>query len=124
MIRTDRIVVALIGPYTSGGMGFIENVKRGQAMAAKLMALGFSPICPWLDYPLEFFEDLTKRDFQETFAAQLVRADVVLALPGWGKSEGALMDRRIAVEAGKLVVYSIETLQSWAASNSQRVHHM
>lgn len=90
--------------YLSGPMSGLpdSNFPAFHAEAARLRALGHHVLNPaenvipgndqWLDY-------------MRLAISQLIKCDCVHLLPGWERSRGACIERRLAVDLGMRVEY-------------------
>jgi len=89
------------------------NVKKFLDAAAILMAHGFAPYVPALDFPLTttdwFLDD---DDFYETSLAFLDACDVMYIIPGYEKSKGTLNEIEYALKRKKhITIYNdLDTL--------------
>lgn len=94
-----RIYIA--GPYSSSSyLQVLKNQKAGMRLAASLIKQGHSPFCPFLDYPLSFFEDLTIAEYYRYSMDWLTVSDAVAILPGWEDSRGTLAELERARQCG------------------------
>jgi hypothetical protein len=67
-------------------------------VATELRVLGFTVI-----NPAEFFDGDTTRnrsDYMRQSVINLLESDMVMLLPGWSKSEGALIEAAVGLELG------------------------
>ncbi len=84
--------------------GIHDNIQAARRVALKYWKLGYAVICPhantafmdgacedqvWLDGDLEMIR----------------RCDVVVMIPGWKESRGAVVEHELAVSLGKEVIY-------------------
>lgn len=98
--------------YISGKMSGLpeENFPAFNEAAAKLRAKGFTVV-----NPAELKVDVTgltgRARWQKFLKADLkvlIDCDAIVMLPGWGSSEGALLERYVARKLGLDVAYSVE----------------
>jgi len=102
-----RIYVA--GAYSAGNiLEILANIKKGQDMAAYLIAHGYAVFCPFLDFQLAltvYGNDLTKEKYQANSKAFVEVCDAVLVLHGWENSGGTKREIKRATELGIPVYY-------------------
>ena len=83
--------------------GVVENIRAAEAVALKYWTLG-AVICP---HPNTALLDGSLPD--ETWLAgdleMLKRCDVIVMLPDWNKSAGAIQEHKLAVRLGLEVIY-------------------
>lgn len=111
-----RPKVAIIGPYTMGGLGVLMNIVKGVEAAAELMDRGFAPLCAWLDWQYLHHREMPKEYFLESYREWIAVADYCLALPGWEDSGGSLGDLATAKKFGIPVFYTIDSLEAYHRS--------
>ena len=89
--------------YISGPMTGLpeQNFPAFNAEAIRLRALGYQVQNPAENAACDSWEQYMKHDI-----GQLVRCDWVLMLPGWQRSRGAQIERRLALEIGLAVFYA------------------
>ena len=90
-------VAFIAGPYRSPyGAWFVrKNVERAADLAAKCWQLGYSVICPATNSA--FFSGLEPEErFLKAYLEILTRCDLVVAVEGWEKSEGATAEVEMA----------------------------
>lgn len=85
-----RIYIA--GAYSADNILYIlANIKKGQDMAAYLVAHGYAVFCPFLDWQLGltvYGNDLTKEQYQANSMTFVEVCDAMLVLCGYEKSGG------------------------------------
>ncbi len=116
-INRKRIYVA--GPYSCEGrckpLGVdLQYMRRGLKVCAKLMATGYAPFCPWLDYLYHFVaaDDCipSKLDYYDYSMAWLEVADAVLVIELRENSHGTKAEIDRAEALGIPVFYSVSEL--------------
>jgi hypothetical protein len=109
-----RVYVA--GLYSADNvLDVLRNIGRGQKVCARLFSLGFFPFCPWHDktFVIDLPEnDFTVQQFYDYSIAWLVVSDVMLLLPGWDKSKGAIAEKKIAEEYGIPIFYTVKGIMA------------
>jgi len=108
MMKRKR--VCIIGPYRADNvLGILDNIREGIRWSIKVFLAGHAPFCPWLDFLFQLLllpgEKLTVADYQERSMAWLEVSDVVFAIPGWERSEGARAETERASRLGIRIVY-------------------
>lgn len=95
-----RIYVA--GAYSADNViDVMNNVARGQKACADILAEGYAPFCPWLDYQFQFHrQDLTLEHYYNYSMAWLEVANEVWVLEGWEHSKGTIAEIKRARELG------------------------
>lgn len=82
-------VAYVVGPYRSATVrGFVENIRRAEAVALELWRLGFAVVCPHLNSALldgALPDDVWLRGE----LVLLGRCDLVVTVPGWEGSQGS-----------------------------------
>src|ERR1051326_4040707 len=108
--NTDRRFIAYVsGPYRSdlGEYHVKKNIRAAEAVAVELWRLGFSVICPHKNS--EFMGGAVGCQDDEVWLGgdlELVRrSDFLVMVDGWQDSEGAQMERRLAIRLGIPVFY-------------------
>lgn len=92
-----RIYVA--GAYSADNViQVLENIKRGNKVAAYFMKKGYAPFSPWLDYQFQFFQNLSFEDYYEYSIAWLLASDCMFVLSKYENSKGTLNEIEIAKE--------------------------
>ena len=104
-----RIYVA--GSYSADNViDVLNNIKKGNQMAADLMKMGFAPFSPWLDHQFQFYENLSLQDYYDYSIAWLIVSDAMLVLPGYENSKGTLKEIEIAEYEEIPVYYDVNKL--------------
>lgn len=93
--------VYLAGPMT----GYPDlNYPLFNQMAKWLRESGYT-----VYNPAELFDgrqDLEKWEYMQYDLLDVLKADTILLLPGWSKSEGALLEKRVAEATNKEIAYA------------------
>jgi hypothetical protein len=112
------IKVYIAGAYSADNViDVLKNIGRGEKMAAKVFAEGFSPFCPWSDgifithNPKAHFE---VEMFYKYSIAWLKVSDCMLLVSGWEKSKGTNKEIIIAEQKLKIPVFdTIDELKDY-----------
>ncbi len=109
--------IYIAGPYSSDNViGVLSNIRRGIEMSARLLDMGYSIFCPWLDFQFaltDFGRTITKEDYQRNSMAWLEVSEAVLVIGDWFNSEGVKKEIARAWELNIPVYYSLgEMLES------------
>jgi nucleoside 2-deoxyribosyltransferase len=87
--------------------GVAENIERAADIASQLWDAGHAVICPHTN--TAGFEHRCKKAKHEQFLngdiAIISRCDGIVMLPGWEESNGAKVERQVAIALGKEVYY-------------------
>lgn len=114
----ENLVVFICGPFRSSNPIHMERHKMQAAMLAyHVWELGVACICPHTNSGFlygEFPEEL----FLEGCLTILERCDALLLLPCWEKSEGACIERQMAIEKQIPIFYDIKMLKIWLEGKS------
>ena len=111
--------IYLAGPYSCEGrckpLGVdLQHMRQGLKVCAKLMATGYAPFCPWLDYLYHFVaaDDLipSKLDYYDYSMAWLEASDAVYCISLRPTSHGTIAEINRANELGIPVFYNIHEL--------------
>ena len=112
-----RIYIA--GPYSADNvLDVLQNIGRGEALAADVFARGMAPFTPWhdKDFCIKLHDQkFTVQQFYDYSMAWLEVSDAVLLVPGWERSTGTMDEIDRAKELGIPIFESIESLSRWAA---------
>ena len=92
------------GPYSANNvLEVLQNIGRGEKIAAELFANGYAPFTPWHDKDFCFQlpdHEFTVKQFYDYSIAWLEVSDAVFLVPGWEKSKGTLAEIEIAQKMG------------------------
>jgi|JI9StandDraft_1071089.scaffolds.fasta_scaffold377901_1 nucleoside 2-deoxyribosyltransferase len=96
--------VLMTRAYIAGPISGLPNGNRAafDQAAARLMLAGYSVVNPHdinAPYPNPTWSEAMRRDIKV-----MVDCDVIILLPGWGRSRGALLERQIAIALGLRVL--------------------
>ena len=105
-----RVYVA--GKYSDNNvLSVLRNIKHGISVATKIMKLGHSPFCPWLDYQfilMEQGETLNVDDFYRYSMDWLKVSDCLVVLDGWESSTGTIAEIETAKKLGIPIYYGLD----------------
>lgn len=98
-------VAYVAGPYREPTtIGIVQNIRRAETVALKYWKLGYAVICPHMNTALldgSFPDDVwLDGDFE-----LIRRCDVLVAMDGWRKSQGATTEVKLALALGLEVIY-------------------
>lgn len=81
-------VIYVAGAYRAKTIhGVLSNIRRAEAVAAKVWEAGYVALCPHLNSA--FFDGITSDDnFLAGTLELLRRSDGLVLVPGWGESKG------------------------------------
>lgn len=87
--------------YLSGPMSGVPemNYPAFNAEASRLRALGFH-----VENPAENAEQSSWEAYMKAAIVQMLSCEVVVMLPGWSESRGALIERELALRLGLKVI--------------------
>jgi hypothetical protein len=87
--------------YLSGPMSGLPdmNYPAFNAEATRLRAMGFH-----VENPAENPEQSSWEDYMKAAIIQMLSCEVVVMLPGWSESRGALIERELALRLGLKVI--------------------
>ena len=83
-----------------------KNVNTAEEIAAELWQMGYSVVCPHKN--TEGFVGLVPREQFLEGDLELIRRgafDVLVMMPGWNNSPGAILERQVAIEKNIDVFY-------------------
>ena len=100
-----RLLVYVSGKYRDKSEYLVsKNIQVAADVAAKLWEFGYSVICPHKN--TAFFGGAAPDDvWLEGDMAMVERSDIVVMLDNWATSEGAKLERRMAMKLGIPVYY-------------------
>ena len=106
--------VYVAGSYSSPDViEVFNNMRRGMEMSYRVLASGFAPFCPWLDFHFKLLDGLNVlklQDFYDYSLAWLEKSDMLLVLPNSGSSVGTQAEIKRAKELNIPIYYSLEDL--------------
>jgi len=104
-----RIYVA--GKYSADNViEVLHNIREGTKVSAKLIKMGHSPFCPFLDHQFSFYEDISVPEYYKYSIDFLKVCEAMLVLKGYETSKGTLKEIEIAEEMGIPIYYSLEEI--------------
>jgi len=116
-----------LSPSENGGHNqvaeYLDNVRQGITAATELIAKGFAPYCPFVDFMYWIARPTdtvlpTGVTMQTCDLSWLVVADAILLLSGWDTSLGVRGELGLAKELGIPVFYSIDDLVRYFGENA------
>lgn len=102
---TKKPVAYVSGPYRDKrGSWYVEqNIWKAEAVAAELWRMGYAVICPHTN--TRHMDGLVDAEtFIDGDIEIVKRCDVVVMLPDWHRSEGALLEKKAAHNAKVMVL--------------------
>jgi hypothetical protein len=100
------MIAFIAGKYTGKNEAQVNaHIDVARAAAIRLWELGYTPICPHLNSA--HFEDLCKVEDQVYYEGylELVHvSDILVLLPNWKDSRGAVKERDLALDLGIFVI--------------------
>lgn len=103
-------MIYLAGPLS--GARIEEHCTRAVEVYLQLVALGYPVYCPHLGHPLDDV-GISEDQWLSLGMYFLKRSKVVLMLPGWGNSRGAVAEMQQAIEWNIPIVHDIYTITIW-----------
>jgi len=100
-----NLVVYIAGPYR-GRTEFetLENIRHAEKYAIKYWELGYTVICPHKN--TSFLGGIIpEEEFLEGDRELIKRSDIVVFIPDWTKSQGALLEHDFALVQEKIIWY-------------------
>jgi hypothetical protein len=85
----------------------VQNIRLAEHYALKYAALGYAVVCPHKN-SAHFGGTLPDQYWLDSTMELLRRCDVVVMIPGWRRSEGALAEHAEAVRLSKHVIFEGE----------------
>lgn len=111
----NSIRVYMAGPYSADNViDVLENIRRGQFAAYRLLKAGLAPFCPWLDYQFSLVGHVSLDEYKKYSIAWLEASDAVLVLSNWEKSSGTKAEITRAEQLGIPVFFKEDDLFQWA----------
>jgi hypothetical protein len=102
---TCKGVAYIAGPYSAPTIyGVVKHIREAEAATIRWWHHGYAVICPHMNTALLDGE----LDYEQVMAGDLElvrRSDVIVMLPKWKQSAGAVREHALALELGKKVVY-------------------
>jgi len=99
-------LVYIAGPYRAMSENqVLLNIIQARSYALKYWRLGFAVICPHLNSAFMGEGPNTDDKFLEGGLELVRRCDVVVMIPGWKQSRGALTEHELARALSKQIIY-------------------
>ncbi len=101
-----QVVIYIAGPYRADTWGKVKaNVAHAMDVAAELLSMGYTVICPHsMTHEFEMYK-LQDDIFLRSDLQLLSRCDLVLVLDNWGNSSGTRAEVAFAQANGIPVIY-------------------
>jgi hypothetical protein len=97
--------VYIAGPYRSDTVsGIWQNINKAWGVARKYNTEGYAVFCPHLNTMLMDGIN-TDEHFLESGLIWLEVCDIVVMIPGWSMSKGAVAEEVLAKKLGKQIIY-------------------
>ena len=107
-------LVYIAGPYTGPTQWIVaQNIRAAESYGRGVALLGLFPIVPHV-LGQSFGDEQTPEFWYRGTLEVMKRCDAVIMLPNWSESKGAIHERRIALELGLPVFYSLEEARVWS----------
>ena len=116
-------IAYIAGPMTPHGnrlntqnaaIEYLLNIRDMIQVAIGLIAKGYAPYCPALDYQyflsLTYGETITEDAIKAISMAFLDVSDIIVFLPGWEASAGCQAEYSRAVEIGMPSFYGVRSV--------------
>jgi len=107
-------VVYIAGKYNDEtAEGLINNILIARRVAIKYWKRGYAVICPHLNCAFmesdSEFKGISEKDLNEMFLKGdleiIKRCDILVFLPNWTQSDGAIKEYRFASKLGKEIIF-------------------
>ena len=110
-------VIYTAGPYRADTVyGITCNIERARELSAYVWELGHVALSPHLNTAL--FDGLVSdQAFLDGTLELMRRADAVVLIPGWQRSEGTKAEIKEAEKLGIPVLYNAMELSNWVEEN-------
>src|SRR5512143_3243137 len=112
MTPKKKKVIYVAGKYRGPHAWAIENnIRRAEELALEVWAMGAVALCPHAN--TRFYQGaLPDEVWLEGDLELLRRCDVILMVPGWQESQGAMVEKKSAEQFGLHVFTSTEQLRA------------
>lgn len=98
-------VVYIVGPYR--GQFMLDNITNAAKYAHEYWTMGYAVICPHMNSAFFDFRhpSIPDETYLEGYKELLRRADVIVVLPKWKKSEGSMEEVILARVLNKEIIF-------------------
>jgi hypothetical protein len=119
-------IVYTAGKYRAPDINGIRvNVLRAEAIAMKYWMKGYGVICPHKNSYLIDNNKIPERTILGADLEMIRRCiDIMVMIPGWEESAGAIEEHTLAKELGLKIIYETEdTIKEYTAQQMIGSHH-
>jgi hypothetical protein len=94
------------GAYTASTRLLVEtNIEIAKSYCEKYLKLGYSVICPHTNYADMEYRGISYETMLQADLELVRRSDVIVMLPRWKQSHGALREHNLAKQMKKQIIY-------------------
>jgi hypothetical protein len=98
-------------------IGCLDNMRKGIQTCARLIALGYAPFCPWLDFLYFLVGDYNiSESLIKEYTMEYLRVCEVMYVISNRKGSGVNVEIEVAKLIGIPIVYSVGALNDWRLS--------
>lgn len=110
------------GPYRAATpSGIVQNIRNAERVAIEYWRKGYAVICPHKNTAL--FDGLAPDSVWLSGDLEMLRrCDVVVMIPGWKASSGAINEESLALNLGKEIHYLDDNLEAITPENDGGKH--
>jgi len=115
-----RVYVA--GPINAIDLGrYRQNVRNGLKTCSALTQRGYAVFCPFSDFLLEFFGEISQQMYYESDESWLSVSEALFIVPDseWYLSEGVMNEIRLANSLGIPVFHDMDALDTYFADSKK-----